>query len=230
MKSSESIAKIAAALAAARAKIAPVTKDATNPHFRNSYASLEAISAAATPVLLANGIVVAQSATMFDEGALTVETRLIHTSGEWIEGGITLPLGKSDPQGAGSAVSYGRRYGLSAILGLVTEEDDDGNAASARPAAAPAKSAAPKASAPTTGATSNSPAAKKMPFGRNKGTPLGDLPDDELQRTLDWIAKTQSESGDHTKFAELAADIVRVLDDRHAPAMTTGDSDDELAF
>ena len=59
-----------------------------------------------------------------------VETVLAHESGEWISGELLLPLTKADAQGVGSAITYGRRYGLAAIVGIVADEDDDGNAAS----------------------------------------------------------------------------------------------------
>ena len=63
---------------------------------------------------------------------LIVETILIHESGQWVQSELCLPLAKADPQGVGSAMTYGRRYGLAAIVGIVADADDDGNAASAK--------------------------------------------------------------------------------------------------
>jgi hypothetical protein len=137
MKSSESVAAIAPALVKAGAALGPIGKDATNPAFRNKYATLDAIMEQVRPVLAAHGLCVLQGVTHPEtvDGrviGLSVETRLLHLSGEWVSTVVTLPVEKATAQGAGSAISYGRRYGLSAILGL-TAEDDDGNAASKGP-------------------------------------------------------------------------------------------------
>ncbi|HEY3425810.1 MAG TPA: ERF family protein, partial [Negativicutes bacterium] len=62
---------------------------------------------------------------------ITISTILLHNSGEWMEfEPLTLKAVKADPQGAGSAITYGRRYALSSILGVAWDEDDDGNKAS----------------------------------------------------------------------------------------------------
>ena len=137
MRTSDSIAKIAAALGKAMPEIQNATKDAKNPHFRSSYASLSSVLDATKPVLAEHGIVVIQSPGW--DGQCTVTTRLLHVSGEWIEGTASSPVAKADPQGVGSAITYLRRYSLAALCGI-TQEDDDGNAAS-RPAPAkrPAK-------------------------------------------------------------------------------------------
>ena len=221
MKTSDTLAALAPAIIKARAAIKTVGKDATNPHFKNRYASLEAISEAVTPALTANGLVALHSATLYDGGALTVTTRLLHTSGEWVEGGVTLPLGKLDPQGAGSAVSYGRRYGLAAVLGIVTDEDDDGNAASAKPATSTTKAAAP-ASKP---APTSAKGARTMPFGRFRGTPLAELPVEELERTLAWCTQDAAKV---EKFKDLIADLEREIASAVQP--TTGGDDDDLGF
>jgi hypothetical protein len=168
MKHSDSIMAIAPALVKAGAALGPVAKDATNPAFRNKYATLDAIMEQVRPVLAAHGLCVLQGVTHPEtvDGrviGLSVETRLLHLSGEWVSTVVTLPVEKATAQGAGSAISYGRRYGLSAILGL-TAEDDDGNAASTRPAAtAPARAAAPAAVADV-------PAGQRM-HDRVPGTP-----------------------------------------------------------
>jgi hypothetical protein len=136
MRHSEALDQIAPALVKAQGMIPQVHKDSTNPHFKSKFASLDAITEAALPALSSNGITLLQGGGAFqDDTGIEVVTRLLHESGQWIETGIRLPLAKSDPQGAGSAVTYGRRYGLAAILGIVADEDDDGNAASqAKPA------------------------------------------------------------------------------------------------
>jgi hypothetical protein len=120
---SESTALLAAALLGAQAQIKGAVKDARNPHFKASYADLSSVWDACREALIVNGLTVAQ----YTDGALLV-TRLMHISGEWIEGRTPLLMGKSDMQALGSAITYARRYGLAAMVG-VCPEDDDGNAA-----------------------------------------------------------------------------------------------------
>jgi hypothetical protein len=128
MITSDKIGALSKALVAALGAVTGVTKDSKNPHFKNDYASLEAVTEMARPILAANGLCVVQSPGAFEGNRIPVKTRIIHESGEWIEGEIVIPLSKADAQGAGSAVTYARRYALMAMLG-VAPVDDDGEAA-----------------------------------------------------------------------------------------------------
>lgn len=125
MNKSESIVEISKALSKFHEEMKPVTKDANNPFFKSKYATLDAILEAVNAPLRNAKLSFAQFPS---EGGLS--TILMHESGEWIEGTFAVPLAKQDPQGAGSAITYMRRYALGAILGLATETDDDGNVAS----------------------------------------------------------------------------------------------------
>lgn len=136
MKSSESVKEISAALVAALSEVGGVAKAADNPFFKSKYATLEAVIDASKPVLTSHGLAVMQGGGSYASGALAITTRIIHTSGEWIESTMEIPLAKCDPQGAGSAVSYGRRYALMALLNMPAV-DDDGNEAT-KPRTAPA--------------------------------------------------------------------------------------------
>ena len=129
MKRSDSIKEMALALVKAQAEIKAAVKDSTNPHFRSKYADLGSVIEAVKAPLLKNGIVFIQPVG-FSETGVSVETILLHTSGEWIGETLHVPVSKQDAQGVGSAISYGRRYGLQSICG-VPAEDDDGNAATA---------------------------------------------------------------------------------------------------
>lgn len=132
MEKSEKIGTLAAALVAAQPKIEGATKDKENPAFRGAkYADLASVMDACKDALNEQGITVVQSPQPSDVGKLSLETVLLHKSGEWISGTITMPLAKNDPQGYGSALTYARRYGLAAMVG-VCPEDDDGNAASGK--------------------------------------------------------------------------------------------------
>lgn len=127
MRTSETLTKIAPALTAAISEVQAATKNAKNPHYRNTYADITSVLDAVRPVLAAHGLCAVQSPGWHD-GRLTLTTRLLHTSGEWIETTAETPIPKPDPQGVGSAITYLRRYSLTAMLG-VGQDDDDGEAA-----------------------------------------------------------------------------------------------------
>lgn len=134
METSEQINEIATALSKAQAQIEGASKDRTNPAFKSRYADLSSVMDACKIPLTSNGLCVVQVADSIAGDTVTVHTRLLHTSGQWIGGSLTMRPTKSDPQGIGSAITYARRYALAALVG-VCPEDDDGNAASAAPAA-----------------------------------------------------------------------------------------------
>ncbi len=120
--------KIAVAFIKAKMAFSPALKDRTNPHFKSKYADLGACLDAVDDALLANGIAVYQE-TFLDDSGVTVETVLLHESGESIRcGKLHVPAAKQDPQGYGSALTYCRRYSLMAACGIAPE-DDDGNSA-----------------------------------------------------------------------------------------------------
>ena len=126
--------KIASALVKAQKAFGPALKTSSNPHFRSRYADLSACVEAVIDALNNNGIAMMQRVTPSDTGVI-VETMLIHESGETISNGqLHVPASKHDAQGYGSALTYARRYSLMAACGIAPE-DDDGNAASKRPAA-----------------------------------------------------------------------------------------------
>lgn len=129
MRTSETIGKIAPAIVKAQAKMGHAIKNATNPHFKNDYADLAACIDSSRAILAENGLAVIHGAESDSTEAVTVTARVIHESGEWIESSLMLRPSKNDPQGVGSAITYGRRYTLTAILGMGVA-DDDGNAAS----------------------------------------------------------------------------------------------------
>ncbi|WP_052351557.1 ERF family protein [Deinococcus pimensis] len=129
MNRSENITNIAGALVAAQGQLQVAVKDSTNPAFRSRYADLGAVWEAARPALQANGLSVVQMPMPCEPGHAALETVLLHQSGEYLSSVSQTRLVKDDPQGYGSAITYLRRYAMSAILGIVAD-DDDGNAAS----------------------------------------------------------------------------------------------------
>ncbi len=149
MTTSQDIGKLAEALAKAQAKFENAPKDSENPFYGKKYADLASNICAIRAPLSENGLSVVQGTSA--EGALVkISTRLMHSSGQWIEDTLTITATKLDPQGIGSAITYGRRYALAAMVGIA-QDDDDGNDASekAPPKAAPkAQEKAPQASPP----------------------------------------------------------------------------------
>jgi len=128
MKTSESITKIAPALVNAQKDFLSAKKSSNNPFFKSKYADLQSVISAVKESLNDNGIAFIQSPTESENDVLKLTTRLLHESGEWIEDTSVCPLVKRDPQAFGSALSYLRRYSLSAMLGIY-QADDDGNEA-----------------------------------------------------------------------------------------------------
>lgn len=120
--------ELAKALVKAQAAMSHAAKDSKNPHFKSAYSSLASVIDAVRPALSANGLAFVQMLHTAESG-VAVETVLIHESGEQLScGTLFIPATKQDAQGFGSAITYGKRYGLQAALGIASE-DDDGTAA-----------------------------------------------------------------------------------------------------
>lgn len=208
MNQSDSITKIAPALVAAQAAIKPIPKDGKNPAFRSRYATLDGIMEAVRPILAANHLAILQGATLpeTDEAgrlyAVSVRTRLLHTSGEWFDTTTRVPVAKGDAHGLGSAITYGRRYGVQSLLALTADEDDDGNAAATGTNRAPAQDRAParaREATPETGKrlherVPETPAVQPMSLAKAesmeiKGKRLGDMSDERLHALHDWAVE-----------------------------------------
>ncbi len=132
--SSTSITNLAKALLKAQEQIGPVTKDSTNPFLKNRYASLAAVLEAVRHPLLDNGILLIQRPVESEPGTVAVETRLLHISGEWLAGTMTIALPEVEPgsklnmgQALGASFTYAKRYSLMALLGIAATEEDTDN-------------------------------------------------------------------------------------------------------
>lgn len=150
IETSENTAKLDAALAKAQGEIEAAAKDKINPAFRSKYADLASVWAAIRPALSKHGIAVTQWPIHSEDGRLHIVTRLAH-DGEWIRAHFSIPVPKQDPHGYGSATTYAKRFSLAAAVGVVADEDDDGNGAAGKtthekPAAMPAANGTPGAS------------------------------------------------------------------------------------
>lgn len=127
MNISEGKGDLFAAISNAQAEFSTVAKNATNPHFKSKFAPLDTIIEMIRPILPKHGLAVMQF-TDIAEAGIVVETVITHSSGQYISGALAMPVVKQDPQGYGSALTYGRRYALAAALGIVSDEDVEGNA------------------------------------------------------------------------------------------------------
>ena len=123
METSESIKEIATALSKAQGAMTGAKKGANNPFFKSKYSDLSMVIEAVSQPFADNGLSFIQCPG-FEENRITVTTRLMHDSGEWIESTVSLPPTKQDAQGVGSAISYGKRYGLQAMAGVPSVDDD----------------------------------------------------------------------------------------------------------
>lgn len=210
MKTSEAVTEISKAFCAMQGGLRPAIKDSVNPAFRSKYADLSAVWDAAKEALVSNGLFVTQDLTT-SERSVSVTTRVMHISGQWFEfGPFVVPVEKPNAHGVGSAGSYAKRYSLSAALGVVAENDDDGNAA-AQPAQTKSQAVAAKIPAaewhpidgPPPPSDNDAPPqtdddsvrfyqadgshvdVPTVQFGKNKGTPINELSDKSLQWYLD---------------------------------------------
>lgn len=130
MKHSEQLGDLATALAKAQGEMEHASKDKLNPHFKSKYADLGSVWDAVRVPLSKHGLSVLQLPTV-DAGVVSICTILMHSSGQYIEATYALPAMKNDAQGFGSAITYMKRYALTGVG--VAPEEDDGNAASAKP-------------------------------------------------------------------------------------------------
>lgn len=126
---SPELGELAKALAGVQSEIGFARKTAVNPHFKNTYANLADVWDACRAALTKHGLSVVQVPDT-DGERVVLTTTLLHTSGQWIRGVYPVRPVKNDPQSYGSALTYARRYGLAAMVGVVADDDDDGQRAS----------------------------------------------------------------------------------------------------
>jgi hypothetical protein len=130
MNKSANISKFSIALAKAHAEMPAVNKNSTNPFLKNKYADLGAVIEVSRPILAKYELAIVQS-PVSDGEKIGLTTLMIHSSGEFIEDTIYLPIsdskGLSVAQSAGVVISYLRRYALQAFLNMYADEDIDGN-------------------------------------------------------------------------------------------------------
>lgn len=147
MRHSESIKNIAPALRKAQGALRAALKESENSHLRSKYADLASCWEAIRPALQENQLSIIQTLGVMEGFGPSLTTMLLHDSGEFILGEQPLFPKAQDPQSLGSAITYARRYGLAAMVGLI-QADDDGQAAMPEPPRGAAVKAPAKAGAP----------------------------------------------------------------------------------
>lgn len=137
---SESIGNLVKSLIKFQTEVPVIKKESNNPYFNSKYADLASIVQTIKPTLSQNGFAYTQRLISLASDQADVQTVLLHESGEYISSSVGVKA--QTPQALGSAITYARRYGLSALLGLTPDDDDDGNSASGPVAQAPKVAAA----------------------------------------------------------------------------------------
>jgi hypothetical protein len=229
MNKSESVKEIAPAFLAAQMKMQPAPKDAKNPHFNSKYSDYESVVTAVRGPLNECDIAFMQPVRVTDAG-VEIETVLMHKSGEFYSETLTVPLTRRDAQGVGSAISYGKRYGLQSMCGLPSA-DDDGNEASApngngqrRTQPPPRKPAAP---APRIKDAEEAPMNDvEQGFAERGIKPPGDMDDDEK---FIAILRDTFESRDF-KPDEFSAAVAAVCKKKKITTVNKLSGTDRMAF
>lgn len=171
MEQSESVNELAAALALAQGEMMSAARTQINPAFRSSYADLASVWDACRMPLSKNGLAVVQTTEGMVDGNITITTTLLHSSGQWLRGCLTVPVrgrsvtqGRAEPdaQAIGSAITYARRYALAAMVGIAPE-DDDGAAASTKDTGGETPYKAPATKPPARGGPTMPPPPKQSP-------------------------------------------------------------------
>lgn len=184
---SSTLGKLFEALAKAQAEFGIAVFDSKNPHFKNEFASLRSIDDATKKQLTKVGICVTHMIYTDDSGAHRLFTMLGHSSGEYISSDMKLLLSKPDMQGLGSATTYGKRYTKSAAVGVVSDADDDGEAAVGRGQQSESRDEIRITATDQTGPCTEAQA--KMIYAKAKAKKI---PDDKLKDILIQVSGVRS--------------------------------------
>lgn len=221
MNKSESVKELAAALCKAQGALKGAVKDTANPFFKSKYADLASVWDAVREPFSANGLSIVQVTLPSEGNEIVLETTLMHSSGEWVSGVLSLPVSKADAQGYGSAMTYARRYGLAAITGVAPEDDDGNAAAKAAPKTDAAKSAALSMRHTPTGGTWESQSVDMQIY-------LTEI----AQAVSDWLAAGKAvEALEEIRHANLDADQKTALwtrfDSKQRSAMKRAEAEEK---
>lgn len=189
-ESSTETDKIDTALAKAQGEMKAAQKTKTNPHFGSKYADLDDVVEAIRSALAKYEISFTQWVLPSEPNKITLMTRLA-CGGQWMRSTLSLPLSKQDAQGFGSALTYAKRYGLSAAVGVSSDECDDANGADNK---TPPGGSKPPAGAPKAPTSQPRKEPAKPPSGAKLPTPKDAPPPGEQPPpgVLEFISADQS--------------------------------------
>lgn len=199
MKKSEQLDKLAGALSKAQSELKGALKDSSNPFFKSKYADIESVWEACREALTKNGLSVAQTCGFDPAVGPTLITTLLHSSGQWLEGEQPLMAKNQSPQDLGSAMTYARRYGLAAIVGVVQVDDDAEGAHGRGNASAKAESSQGKKQSetapPSASADPSDPGAYVIGFGKHRGKRLDQVGPHDLNSWVNFMREQPELSG-----------------------------------
>jgi len=251
-KSYEKISELNKSLIKALSETKDIHWDAKNPFHKNKYATLSAHLSELKPIFAKHNLAILQmpySDAGFDNHTtIGIKTIIIHANGESIESRLTLPVTpETSGQQAGALLTYLRRYCLAMVAGVATEDDDAEADRVARPtfattgqsrsgAVAPQKKSEPVEdfvpSQPSANISTSADIDPQMPvpFGNNKGTPIGELQGKDLEY---WATKWEPRPWEKTgrvspKDAKLKATALALYE--NANGSTHAETSDEVPF
>ena len=216
MYQSEQINEIAAALSIVQSELEKAEKNGTNTvggGAKRKYADINAVYSAIREPLSKNGLSVAQTMRPSEPGIVCVRTTLMHTSGQWLAGECVLPWDRQGgPQGAGSAITYARRYSLSAMIGVVSEEDDDGQGSMSKgKETPPRKTPPPKNDTPPPGLADRNKVQRILMLMKDLGVVDRDA---RIARINGWLMRrgAQEVSSTNELTQQQATSLIKVLE------------------
>jgi len=197
MDQSEKIDELAKALNKVQMNELFALTDKENPFFSSKYADLSSVWTVAREPLTKNGLSVVQTFDVDGGDSPIIVTTLLHESGQWIKGRLRVPIVKTDPQAVGSSITYGRRYALSALLGICPE-DDDAEKGMKREKKQKAQNQEGKSS------NGNKEISEKQwQYMKKIGTKQHSLTEPELVTFIKWVAEKENIKPRHWKMAKL---------------------------
>jgi hypothetical protein len=230
MNTDHATPELFAALAAAQAEIGNAAKNASNPHFRSTYADLAEVLTTIRPCLAKHGLCLIQ-APSFTGSTVEVTSTIGHAAGGWIASTIACVPAKSDAQGIGSAITYLRRYAAAAMAGIAQEDDDGQAAAHNTPPASPPQRKPPtqRKATPPAGPTAAEMKAALREAYQKAGIASGDIAE-AIMRKAGYLAEGQhvpdldldglrrAYTARETMFADTSGEPVLILDADEPPA------------
>ncbi len=249
MQRSEDIKEIVKALNILQAQLKPALFDSKNPHFKSPYASFKSVMDAVRGTLAINGLSFIQGVVETTTGKLYLETVLFHVSGQWLSAIIPIFIDKFTSQGAGSALTYSKRYGLSCLLGIVADTDDDGESTEGRGGSSGYSDSHVSQHKISSGSSDSSgwitvksnPISDivnsvewVVPFGKYKGLKISDINLDELRNYISFIEqKSEAEgkqlTGGVKEFCERGSKIIANFENSSMDDSTMFQEDPRMA-